>query len=279
MNKTEAFLGSEEKGGAYLYQGNTLVIPSDTPDSRIQDKVSIELINSAFSHVQYDSFLVSALDGCESARAITLPKGELPPGWKFIPMRQVMNIIIGDRVDLGPLGEIFRSHHISLWREESRFCGSCGGANRDEDHGGPVRRCTVCDRIEYPRITPAVITMVTNDRDEALLAHNTKFAPGVYSLIAGYNEAGENLEATVAREIKEEVNIEVKDIRYIRSQPWPFPNSLMLGFKARYSGGELRADGIEIEDAKWFSKDNLPALPGNGSVSRYLIGLWLDNKL
>ena len=179
----------------------------------------------------------------------------------------------------GPIGRIFRSYHIGLWRRESRFCGSCGSANRDAEGGDLGRVCTVCGRLEFPRISPAVITIVINDKDEALLAHNKKFLSGIYSLIAGFNEAGESLEATVAREIKEEVNLDVRDIRYIRSQPWPFPNSLMLGFTARHCGGELKPDGIEIEDARWFSRDKLPNLPGNGSVSRYLINLWLNGKL
>jgi NAD+ diphosphatase len=100
----------------------------------------------------------------------------------------------------------------------------------------------------------------------------------VYSLIAGFNEAGESLEATVAREIREEVGLEVRDIRYIASQPWPFPNSLMLGFTARYASGELRPDGLEIEDARWFGRDNLPLLPGFGSVSRSLIEGWIAGK-
>jgi NAD+ diphosphatase len=108
------------------------------------------------------------------------------------------------------------------------------------------------------------------------LAHNKKFQPGLYSLIAGFTEAGESLESAVAREIREEVNIEVKDIRYIISQPWPFPNSLMLGFVSRYASGEIMPDGVEIEDARWFDKDALPELPGTGSVSRYLIGRWLE---
>jgi NAD+ diphosphatase len=124
-----------------------------------------------------------------------------------------------------------------------------------------------------------VITIIINDKGEALLAHNKKFVNGVYSLIAGFNEAGESLEATVARETREEVGVEVKDIRYIRSQPWPFPNSLMLGFTARHAGGEIKPDGIEIEDARWFSRDSLPSLPGHGSVSRYLISLWLKGEL
>ena len=101
----------------------------------------------------------------------------------------------------------------------------------------------------------------------------------MYSLIAGFNEAGESLEDTVVREIREEVNIEVRDIRYVASQPWPFPNSLMLGFSARYASGTIRADGREIEDAAWFGKDALPLLPGSGSVSRYLIGRWLAGTI
>jgi NAD+ diphosphatase len=121
--------------------------------------------------------------------------------------------------------------------------------------------------------------IIINDQNQALLAHNKQFVPGLYSLIAGFNEAGETLEATVAREIREEVGLEVRDIRYIRSQPWPFPYSLMLGFSARYAGGNVRVDGVEIEDARWFDQDRLPELPGLGSVSRYLINLWRTGAL
>jgi NAD+ diphosphatase len=173
---------------------------------------------------------------------------------------------------------MLRAYHVAQWRQDSVFCGSCGAKNIDAPDE-LARHCPACGRREYPRISPAVITIILNDDGRALLAHNKKFANGVYSLVAGFNEAGESLEATVAREIREEVGLEVKDIRYIASQPWPFPNSLMLGFTARYAGGEIHPDGIEIEDAKWFTRDNLPKLPGNGSVSRYLINGWLDGRL
>jgi NAD+ diphosphatase len=182
----------------------------------------------------------------------------------------------------GPAARVLRSHHIAQWRAESRFCGSCGAPNRDsagEEEGAFARECSACGKLEFPRISPAVIVLITNERGEALLAHNKNFQKKIYSLVAGFTEAGETLEATVAREVKEEVNIEVKDIRYIRSQPWPFPNSLMLAFSARHQSGEIKPDGIEIEDAQWFSKNNLPQLPAHGSVSRYLIGLWLEGKL
>ena len=264
---------------AYVYQGAALVVPADTPDSQIQDEVSLELIDAAFDCA--DRFTVPAVDGSGVIRGIALPKGELPSAWKAVPMRQAVNIITGGAMaeGSGPVGRLLRSHHVALWRSESRFCGSCGAANRDAVDEDLARQCSSCGRLEFPRISPAVITIVTNDNDEALLAHNKKFIRGIYSLIAGFNEPGESLEATVAREIKEEVNIDVTDIRYIRSQPWPFPNSLMLGFSARCKGGELKPDGIEIEDAKWFPRDRLPGLPGHGSVSRYLIELWLNRKL
>jgi NAD+ diphosphatase len=195
-------------------------------------------------------------------------------------MRQAVNLLsYGATVDgSGPVGRVLRIFHISQWRKDSAYCGTCGSRNGDSPTE-LARICPGCGRLEFPRISPAVITIIINDRGEALLAHNKKFASGVYSLIAGFNEAGENLEMTVAREIREEVGLEVKDIRYTASQPWPFPNSLMLGFTARHAGGEIRCDRIEIEDAQWFRRDALPGLPGSGSVSRYLIGLWLNGKL
>ena len=267
-------------GSAYIFQGTSLIVPADIPDSHLHEEVNTELIDVAFGRLEdLDSYVVPPLEGKEDIRFVNLGDRELPPGWKAVPLRQAVSIIAGESMTGGPIGRILRSYHISQWRKESRFCGSCGGANLDAETGEMARQCPVCGRLEYPRISPAVIVIITNERGEALLAHNKNFAPGIYSLIAGFNEAGESLEDTVVREIREEVNIEVTDIRYIRSQPWPFPNSLMLAFAAHCFGGEPKADGVEIEDAKWFSKDNLPALPGGGSVSRYLISQWLEGKI
>jgi len=131
--------------------------------------------------------------------------------------------------------------------------------------------------MEFPRICPAVIVLITDDKNRILLAHNKRFREGLYSHISGYNEAGETLEETVVREVFEEVGINVSDIKYIKSQPWPFPNSLMVGFCARYLSGTLCPDGDEIEDVKWFEKDNLPELPAPGSLSHELINLWLQS--
>ena len=265
--------------GVFVFQGNSLVVQEDTPDSLIHEEVSRGLAEALFASMDgIDSFAVAALDGKGDIHALMVPKGELPSQWKAIPLRQALSVITDGNIASDRIGRILRSYHIGQWRSDSRFCGSCGGANNDAD-GELARKCSVCGRMEYPRISPAVITIITNDNDEIVLAHNKNFTSGIYSLIAGFNEAGECLEETVARETKEEINLEVKDIRYMLSQPWPFPNSLMLGFAARYAGGEIKPDGIEIEDARWFSKGNLPALPGTASLSRYLIDLWLKGEL
>ena len=185
---------------------------------------------------------------------------------------------------LKDLGEILHACHIAQWRRGSRFCGTCGALNGDAppcsaNAAQAHRVCPKCGRLEFPRICPAVITLITDADNRILLAHNKRFRAGVYSHISGFTEAGESLEETVAREIREEINIEVKDIEYIKSQPWPFPSSLMVGFKARYLSGAITPDGEEIEDAKWFTKNDLPELPANGSLSRFMINDWLAGKL
>jgi NAD+ diphosphatase len=163
------------------------------------------------------------------------------------------------------------------WRLESAHCGTCGALNHDAPDQ-LARLCPVCGRLEFPRISPAIIVLITNEKDEALLAHNARFTAGRYGLIAGFNEAGESLEATLKREAWEEVKIRVKNVRYITSQPWPFPNSLMVGFRAEYESGTITPDGTEIADAQWFARDALPSWPGSGSVAHYLLQGWIDRR-
>jgi NAD+ diphosphatase len=218
--------------------------------------------------------------------AADLKGGPLPPAWRLLPARSALSLAVeADTIGLPGGGAkesgfaaFFRAFHVAQWRRESAFCGSCGSPN-GEAPGELARFCPSCGRVEYPRISPAMIVLIQREDGRALLAHNRRFVPGVYSLIAGFIEAGEALEAAVVREIREEVGVEVRDTVYVTSQPWPFPNSLMLGFKARYAGGEIRVDGEEIEDARWFSRDELPDIPGAGSVSRYLITRWQEGRL
>ena len=225
-------------------------------------------------------FTVPELSGNGSISFLSVPpEAPLPPGWQAIPVRQAFSLIQNGAKDgAGQADRILRAFHIAQWRKESQFCGSCGSKNSDSAVE-LARICPACGRTEFPRIAPAVITLILNNEGKALLAHNKKFVSGIYSLIAGFAEAGESLEAAVARETHEEVGIDICDIRYVVSQSWPFPNSLMLGFTARYAGGAIHPDGVEIEDARWFSREELPRLPGPGSVARYLIERWLEGDI
>jgi NAD+ diphosphatase len=256
-----------------------MLFPADFSDTQIIEGTGVPL-EFAGDFKNPETFEIQAIEPASASSAITVVSvstGELPENWRGIPFRQVLAMLSTSGM-FPHAGKMIRACHIAQWRRESRFCGSCGAENI-EVSALTERHCPRCGRIEFPRICPAVIVIITDDDGRILLAHNKKFKTGVYSLIAGFNEAGESLEAAAEREIYEEVNIKIKDISYVKSQPWPFPNSLMLGFKARYSSGTVRPDGVEIEDAAWFTKDNLPALPGEGSLSRLLINRWLDNSL
>ena len=158
------------------------------------------------------------------------------------------------------------------WAFVSRFCSSCGsplsGGKGPEGEGARV--CSNCGRLFFPRISPAIIVLVSKG-DKILLAHNVKFPTSRHGLIAGFVEPGETLEETLKREVMEEAGIEVCEPHYVRSQPWPFPDSLMLGFEADYLSGEARPDGVEIDHLGWFGLDELPDIPPPGSVARHLI--------
>jgi len=274
---------------AFFFHGDFLIYPAEISETQTGLRVPLKYID-CFKNPDIFYFPSLKVPLSENVSMITgVSVQEIPDNWKSVPVRQLLSAyctgdFFGENIE-----DILRACHIGQWRKESRFCGSCGAENTD----APVqtsavnsetavlavhRICPKCGRLEFPRICPAVITAITDDKNRILLAHNRKFRAGVYSLIAGFTEAGETLEETVAREIREEVNIEVSNIEYIKSQPWPFPNSLMIGFKARYLSGEIKSDGEEIEDAAWFTPDNLPQLPGEGSLSRYLIDEWLESS-
>ena len=131
-------------------------------------------------------------------------------------------------------------------------------------------RCTRCGMMHYPRLSPAAIVLVRNG-DQILLAHSPGFPKGLYSVLAGFVEPGESIEEAVVREVREEVGIEVTNVRYFGSQPWPAPNSLMVGFTADYTGGSLIPEPGEIEDAAWYTADDLPPLPPRLSIARAMI--------
>lgn len=167
-----------------------------------------------------------------------------------------------------------RALQLYLWNKDHRFCGRCGSQNRLSLHDR-AWQCDVCDIFFYPRISPCVIGLVT-DGPRVLLARGLKHRPELFSCLAGFIEAGESAEQAFAREIKEEVNLDVNNIRYCGSQAWPFPGQLMLGFYADYAGGDLKVDGVEILEANWYTKNELPEIPSNFSISGTIIRDYLQ---
>ncbi|MBU0926709.1 MAG: NAD(+) diphosphatase, partial [Spirochaetes bacterium] len=148
-------------------------------------------------------------------------------------------------------------------------CGRCGSPNGDKPDE-IARLCPSCGALSFPRISPAVLAVVRRG-GRILLARNVMHKTGMWSVLAGFVEPGETFEGCVRREVREEVSIEVRPDGYLGSQPWPFPDQLMVGFAAEWVSGELRPDGVEIAEAGWFGPDDHPPLPGPGSLSRRLI--------
>lgn len=199
---------------------------------------------------------------CHAVRLVG--RAEAPPGLILLGLRQLYGLV-PDRL-FAVLG---RASQLLEWNRSHRFCGRCG-ERTERSREEQARKCPGCGALHFPRLNPAVIVSVRRER-EILLGRSPHFQPGVYSVLAGFVEPGESLEETVAREIREEVGIEVAGIRYFGSQPWPFPHSLMIAFTAEYAGGELRIDHRELEDAGWFRADALPKLPAPLSIARVLV--------
>lgn len=155
------------------------------------------------------------------------------------------------------------------WESISPRCPRCGaGMVRMDNEWG--KRCSSCGYEHYPHLHPAVIVLV-HDGDRVLLGRKAGWIPGRYALIAGFVDNGESLESAVRREVKEETGVDVDDIQYIGSQNWPFPSQLMVGFLARYAGGEIVVDHQELEDAAWFPRDDLPAFPSRHTIAGFII--------
>lgn len=188
----------------------------------------------------------------------------LPAGFAARPLRSLYGQIDDDLFSLGG-----RAVQIVEWGRNHRFCGRCG-VETEHVPGDRAKRCPACGLSTYPRLSPAVIVRVTRG-DEILLARNARFPAAFFSVLAGFVEPGESLEGTVRRELQEEVAIEVRNIQYFGSQPWPFPNSLMIGFTAEWAGGEVAIDASELAEAGWFTLDTLPNIPGKPSIARLLI--------
>jgi NAD+ diphosphatase len=204
---------------------------------------------------------------CFAAQA-TLPD-TYQSGASFRELRSLFEVLETGVYEIALLGV-----HLVEWDKNCRFCSKCREPLKQRDDMR-AKECAGCGRLEFPRISPAIIVLIEKE-NELLLARSARFPGSFFSVLAGFVEPGESLEAAVHREVEEETGILVKDIAYFGSQPWPFPDSLMIGFTARYASGEIRIDGEEIIEAGWFRADQLPEIPGKLSIARQLIDRFVE---
>jgi NAD+ diphosphatase len=257
-----------------IFRDGCVLLPQGVPDEDAAAGLPQEAVKEGFA-----DFSPAGLDiipgisgqGAPMAAWNAGSQAALPPLWRAVTLRSLI-AGLGTRS-----GSLLRAWHIVQWRRDSVFCGRCGTRNIDAPAPEYARLCPACAKTEFPRISPAVIVLV--EREGAiLLAHNRNFQGGIHSLVAGFVEPGETLEAAACREVMEETAVKVRDVRYVASQSWPFPNSLMLGFRARYLSGDIKPDGTEIDHAAWYTKDALPELPGHGSIARAIIESWINKE-
>jgi len=207
---------------------------------------------------------LGTLNGQHCLSAEVAEATDPPDGWVFQSLRSLFGLLPE---------ELFWITGVAVqivdWDRTNQYCGRCG-QQTDNHPRERAKVCPGCGLTSFPRISPAVIVLIEKGQ-EILLARSLRHPMGLYSVLAGFVEAGESLEATLIREIKEEVGLQVQDIRYFGSQPWPFPNSLMIAFTCTYAGGDIEIDEEEMADAGWYRPENFPKIPPEISIARQMI--------
>ena len=212
-------------------------------------------------------------EGIEAVWAVDVPHGEDPSYGSALDLYSYFGR--ASELDWVIAG---RAVQLTEWGRTHKFCGRCGTPTELSGNDRSMK-CPACGLLAYPRLAPAMITLVTRGPkgpdQEALLARGVAFRAPMFSCLAGFVEPGESLEQSVIREVREEVGVTVTNARYWGSQPWPFPHSLMIGFTAEWESGEIEIDPSEIAEANWYRRDDLPPIPPRISIARKLIDAWL----
>ena len=195
-----------------------------------------------------------------------------PKSIDFVDLRNILGFLDKESFLL-----LSRASILKLWKNQNIYCSICGSKNTFNLAEGAFE-CSCNQLPKYPTISPCIITLIHDD-DKILLGRSKYFPQNMYSTLAGFIEAGESAEEALVREVKEEVNVAVSNIRYHSSQSWPFPSQLMLGYMCKYDAGKIVLNDAELEDAKWFSIDDLPAIPPDASISGQLIRSYIEDHL
>jgi NAD+ diphosphatase len=251
----------------FVFCSNKLLVTVDDHKVRIPYFKSLSELNITPVRIQY----LGTLHGHTCYSAEVTPEMTAPTGMTFNDLRSLFGAIDEDIFLLAG-----KAIQIVSWDQTNQFCGRCG-TKMETLEGERAKICPACGLINYPRISPAAITAVIKG-NKILLTHNAAFRGNIHSLIAGFVEPGETIEECVHREIFEEVGLKVTNLKYFGSQPWPFPNSLMIGFTAEYESGEITVDGQEITEAGWYDASNLPELPGKMSIARKIIDWFVKTQ-
>lgn len=236
-----------------------------TADGRIPSGPEAPVALEPWQHLHH----LPELDGhpCFTARIDAPIVGE---GWQMTGLRETFDILPSPLYLMAG-----KAQEILYWDQTTKFCGVCGAPMKL--HTDISKRCTRCGKEVWPALATAIIVAITrNEGHEILLVQSNKFKKDYLGLVAGFVETGETLEECLRREVREETNLRVRNIRYFASQPWPYPSGLMVGFTAEYESGTLQLQRSELTKGGWYSRDNLPAIPGPVSLARRLIDHWRE---
>ncbi len=251
----------------FAFQNDNLMVKVEDNRAKVPKVYDLDDLNIQPVCEHY----LGTLNG-EHCYAVELPPGMLwPENMSFMGLRELFVLMDEDIFKVA-----VNAVQVVAWGQTHQFCGRCG-AKTETKPDERAKVCPQCNHHSFPRITPAIMVGILKE-NQILLAANRMFPPDFYSVLAGFMEPGETLEECIVREVREEVGVEVKNIKYFGSQPWPFPNSLMIAFTADYAGGDIVVDGNEIVKAGWYSADNLPKRPTGGiSVASKLIDWFKEN--
>jgi NAD+ diphosphatase len=244
----------------FLFADGRLLLSNEGGGCAVPFAQDVSLLGVSPIRTQY----LGTLDGRPCYSGEVAPDTVASGGMAFTELRACYGIIEDDMYLLAG-----RALQIVSWDQTNQYCGRCG-AGTQLLKGERAKKCPRCGLITYPRLSPAVITAVIKD-DRILLARRAGTRAPMFSVLAGFVEPGETLEDCLRREVFEEVGIKVHNLRYFSSQPWPYPNSLMIGFTAEYESGEIKVDGLEVSEARWYAASDLPSVPPQFTIARDLI--------